>query len=56
MNEVVMLPEMLEAGMLILAECQKENKTTYDTVIAVYLAMRAIEEITVMRVASKSVH
>ena len=55
-GEVVVLPEMLEAGMLILAEREKEKKAPYETVIAVYLAMRAIEEILVMRTGSKSVH
>lgn len=51
-----MLPEMLEAGMLVLDECKKGEKTAYDTVIAVYLAMRAIEEIVILKAASGSVH
>ena len=55
MSEVVILPEMLEAGMLVLKECEKEEKTAYDTVIAVYLAMRAIEEVLRVR-TSESVH
>lgn len=55
MSDVVILPEMLEAGMLILKECQKEGKSDYDTAIAVYLAMRAIEEIVKVR-TSESIH
>ena len=47
---------MLEAGMLVLKECEKEDKTDYDTVIAVFLAMRAIEEMVTMPLCSENVH
>jgi hypothetical protein len=55
-NEVVILPEMLEAGVEAADECKKRKLATHDMVIAVYLAMRGIEEIAVMRADSRSVH
>ena len=56
MNEVVILPEMLEAGVEAVLECRKLKQPDHDLVIAVYLAMRGIEEIAVMRADNKSVH
>ena len=55
-NEVAILPEMLEAGMLVLKECRKEGKTDYDTAIAVYLAMRAIEAVITLRRDGETLH
>lgn len=54
MNETVILPEMLQAGLEALAECKKRKFNARDTVIDVYLAMEAIREIAAMRL--KSVH
>lgn len=51
-----MLPEMLEAGLEALEEAKKRNLTPHDTVITVYLAMRALEEIAEMRRKFESVH
>ena len=53
-REVVMLPEMLEAGMQALDECR--GRKPEDVCIAVFLAMRAIEEIALMREASQTRH
>jgi hypothetical protein len=55
-NETVILPEMLEAGVEALTECRKRKLGDLDVAIAVYLAMRAIEEIATMRAESRSVH
>lgn len=55
-REVVMLPEMLEAGMETLEECRLKGASSEDVCIAVFLAMRAIEEIAEMRRANESVH
>lgn len=49
MSEVVILPEMLTAGMEALAEEEKRNALPHDKVIAVFLAMRGIEEIYALR-------
>lgn len=49
MAEVVLLPEMLEAGLEALMEGRKREMSDEDVCIAVFLAMRAIEEIYAMR-------
>lgn len=49
MSELVMLPEMLTAGMEAYAESKDRKLTDADIVISVYLAMRDIEEIYQMR-------
>lgn len=56
MNETVILPEMLSAGMEALAECEQREFNKHDTVIAIYLAMEAIREIAAMRKRYESVH
>lgn len=53
MTEVVIFPEMLQAGVEALAE--SKELTEEEKVVAVYLAMRAIYEIARMR-AKASVH
>ena len=47
--EVVILPEMLEAGVEALVEARHKELGDLDTAVAVFLAMRAIEAIAVMR-------
>lgn len=49
MSEAVIFPEMLQAGVEAMAECRSRKLTQYETVIAVYLAMKAVEEIAIMR-------
>ena len=56
MVEVVMLPEMLEAGLEALAESKKRKLKNEDICVAVFLAMRAIEEIYSMKREAGMVH
>ena len=56
MAEVVLLPEMLEAGLEAMADGKKRKDDDKDICIAVFLAMRAIEEMYVMRLASGAIH
>lgn len=56
MSEVLLLPEMLQAGVEALTESRERGLGDDDLCVAVFLAMRAIEEIAVMRQASRSVH
>lgn len=56
MREVVLFPEMLQAGLEALEESRERHLPDNDIVIAIYLAMRGIEEIAVMREASGAVH
>jgi hypothetical protein len=56
MTEVVFIPEMLEAGMEALAESKKRKLSDEDVCVAVFLAMRAIEEIYALRLERGSVH
>lgn len=49
MSETVIFAEMLQAGVEAMAECKSRKLTQYETVIAVFLAMRAVEEIVSMR-------
>jgi hypothetical protein len=44
-----MFPEMLEAGMEALNESRNRDLDDYNTVVAVFLAMRAIEQIATNR-------
>ena len=53
-GEVCILPEMVEAGAQALEESQGQTREA--AVIAVYLAMRGIEEIAVMRDAGETRH
>ena len=55
MSEVVMLPEMLAAGMEALAESRDRGCDDDQICVAVFLAMRAIEEMALVQ-ASRSVH
>jgi hypothetical protein len=48
-SEVLVLPEMLSAGVEALGECRKRKLTEADTAVAVYLAMSAIYEMYAMR-------
>lgn len=47
--EVVILDEMAEAGIEALAEAQHRDLDPQNTVIAVYMAMRCIEEMVVLK-------
>lgn len=49
MSETVLLPEMLEAGVEALVESRIRNLSDLNTCVAVFLAMRAIEQIAVMQ-------
>jgi hypothetical protein len=55
-REVVMLPEMLAAGVETLEECRLKGASAEDICIAIFLSMRAIEEISEMRRANELVH
>ena len=55
-SEVWILPEMLAAGVEALAESKKKRLDKGNTAIAVYLAMRAVEEIARMKQAEETVH
>ena len=48
-SEVVLYPEMLEAGVEALVESRRRKLDDGNTAIAVWLAMKAIEEIAAMR-------
>ena len=49
MSQLVIFPEMLEAGVEALTECRYKSIGSEDTVISVYLAMEAIKQIAIMR-------
>ena len=55
MTEVVILEEMLEAGVEAYDECRKRKLGPADVCVAVFLAMRAVEEIAALPV-QESVH
>jgi hypothetical protein len=42
--EVLLLPEMLAAGVEALEECRKKELDQANTCVAVFLAMRAVEQ------------
>lgn len=56
MTEVFLCEEMLAAGIEALVESKKKRLDSGNTVIAVYLAMRAIEEIARMNKTEETVH
>ena len=56
MTEVVILEEMLEAGVEAYDECRKRKLGPADVCVAVFLAMRAVEEIAQMRIPEATVH
>lgn len=56
LSEVVILPEMLAAGMEALRECESREYEEADVVIAVYMAMEAVKMIAIMRSAESTVH
>ncbi len=56
MNEVFMCPEMLSAGVEAFEESVSRDLDPGNTVIAIYLAMRAIEEIARMKQTESTVH
>ena len=55
-GEIVILPEMLSAGEEALAEAEDQDYESKDVVIAIYLAMRVIEEMLLQRDNSGTVH
>jgi hypothetical protein len=56
MMEVIMLPEMLAAGEEALTESRERGLDDKNLCIAIFLAMRAVEEIYDMRRDNRSVH
>lgn len=54
--EVAILPEMLEAGLEALAESKKRKRHPSNVVVAVYLAMRAVEAMYAMQQEKGTVH
>jgi hypothetical protein len=55
-SEILILPEMVEAGIEQVAECRKMKLDDEDTAIKVYLAMQGVFAILVMRGESERVH
>ena len=53
-REVVLLPEMLEAGIEALEEWKSDSPEKL--VVHIYLAMRGIEEVAFMREANETRH
>lgn len=56
MSEVVILPEMVEAGMEAMKEAEQSGAGDNHKVILVYLSMRAIEEMLFQKDANGTVH
>ncbi len=56
MTEILMLPEMLEAGIEALLESRQRQLDEKNTCIAIYLAMEGIKAIAFMREDSDKVH
>lgn len=54
--EAVIFPEMLEAGMEALHECEKAQLPAHSIVLAVYMAMSAVYAMRVMAPQSETVH
>ena len=55
MSEVVILDEMVVAGIQALTECRRRRLGSAEIAVAVFLAMRAVEELAYMR-QPESVH
>lgn len=55
MSESVIFPEMIEAGKETLRECRGRMDDAH-IALNIYLAMRAIEEIALMREANETRH
>lgn len=55
MAEVLILPEMVEAGLEAMKKCESSGAGDTNTVILIFLAMRGIEEM-VLQVNTGSVH
>jgi hypothetical protein len=55
-REVVLLPEMLQAGVEAFEESKLKGSSAEDLCTAIFLSMRAIEEIAFMREASETRH
>ena len=56
MRTAVLLPEMIQAGVEAYSECRARQYESYDIVIAIYLSMEAIREISDMRKQYETVH
>lgn len=56
MSEVLIFPEMIEAGIEQLHECQDKGLKDEQTVICVFLAMQGFLEMQKLRGDSESVH
>lgn len=52
----MLLPEMLQAGKEALEESRERHLSDDDIVVAIFLAMRGIEEIAVMHLHNGVVH
>lgn len=49
MSEVLILPEMLEAGIEAMKECRDAQRGDEATVIEIFLAMESTRELAIMR-------
>jgi hypothetical protein len=48
MTEIYISPEVLNAGVEAISECKQRKLGNLDTVVAIYLAMRAVEEMALL--------
>jgi hypothetical protein len=55
-SEIVIFPEMIEAGVDQLLECKKKKLRNEQTVICVFLAMQGFLEMQRLRGDSESIH
>ena len=56
MSEIVIFPEMIQAGVEQLIECRQKKMKNEQTVIVVFLAMQGFLEMQRLRGDSESVH
>jgi hypothetical protein len=56
LSEIVIFPEMVEAGVEQLTECQDKGLKDEQTVICVFLAMQGFLEMQRLRGDSESIH
>ena len=55
-TEVLLLPEMQAAGLEAMIEAEKKGLEKCDAVIAVYLAMRAVEMMALINGEGEAIH
>lgn len=56
MSETVIFPEMIAAGIEAISESRDRGFEDAETAVAVYLAMRAVEEMFLMREGQQTRH